>query len=63
MVQIWPVPFIPSSLLLILRHCHLFFIVLMVVYITAAPRGFEYIEIKDENLIVTQVSLHINKYS
>ena len=35
-------------------------IVFAIVYITAAPRGFEYIETEEENLTETQLSLCIN---
>lgn len=38
-------------------------IVLDIVYVTAAPRGFKHIETEEENLTETKVLLNIYRYS
>lgn len=38
-------------------------IVLAIVYVTAAPRGFKHIETEEENLTETKVLLNIYRYS
>lgn len=61
-------PFIPPSpsLLLVLRHCHLFFslsLFLLLFMLQQLLEALSIIEIEEENLTERKVSLCINKYS
>lgn len=62
MVQVWPMPFIPSPVR-IKALPPILVIVLGVVYVTAASRGFAHTEVEEGNITETQVSLYINNYS